>query len=349
MALSGATANVQPYVLDFAERVGARAGIRQPLKVLSGYRPGATIINSDRPSLHASGRAVDLGVYYGRTLTRLGQAALAEAGGDPRRLSFAGTVNGWEIIFNSFVGGNHFDHLHVGWEGAGVATGVDRRAPSSSSALSRQELADVWLSAGGNPRAATMAAAVALRESGGRPNARNLSKREDSRGLWQINVRAHPQWALRNLYNPRVNAQAAIAISSNGRNWSPWTTAAAARADVQGVGGTVSVERPGGESGGGLWESVRGYVPGYGWLFGKGAGAGGIFGWAEAVISAVLFFTDPLNWLRLFEVVAGFTLMFGGIAILVVEFGSKSKAAGTAASIIPAARAGTALKGATRA
>ncbi len=118
---------------------------------------------------------------------------------------------------------------------------------------------------------------------------------------------------------------------------------------------TPSVERPGGESGdGGLWGSVRGYVPGYGWLFGKGAGAGGVFGWAEALISAVLFFTDPLNWLRLFEVVAGFTLMLAGVGILVAGSLSKpdsqlGKAAGTAASIVPAARAGAALKGAMRA
>lgn len=340
MALAGATANVDPGVLSFADRVGRRAGVRQPLKVLSGYRPGATILGSDNPSLHAAGKAVDLGTYYGPTLTRLGQAALAEAGGDPRRISFAGTVNGWEIIFNSFVGGNHFDHLHIGWEGAGVA---DRRAPSSPDAqLSRQELADLWVSQGGNPRQATMAAAVAIRESGGRPRARNLSRIEDSRGLWQINTRAHLQWAVRDLYNPRVNAQAAIAISSDGSNWGPWTTAARARADVADRG-TGAVVRPGGEEGG---EGVgwKGFIPGYGWLFGRDSIGSRIGGWIGAVIELVTFIVKPLNWLRAIEVLFGFTLMLSGLVMLVVAFGSRSPTAKTVAGVVPAARVGGSLR-----
>ncbi len=54
--------------------------------------------------------------------------------------------------------------------------------------------------------------AVALAESGGNANARN-SNGEDSRGLWQINMRAQASWiGNRNLYDPATNAWAAKTV-----------------------------------------------------------------------------------------------------------------------------------------
>ncbi len=51
--------------------------------------------------------------------------------------------------------------------------------------------------------------AVALAESGGNPTSHN-SNGEDSRGLWQINMRAHASWVGdRDLYDPATNAWAA--------------------------------------------------------------------------------------------------------------------------------------------
>ena len=44
--------------------------------------------------------------------------------------------------------------------------------------------------------------------------------RSNDFGYWQING-VHGAMAT---YNPIRNAKAAIAISSNGRNWRPWTT-----------------------------------------------------------------------------------------------------------------------------
>lgn len=46
-------------------------------------------------------------------------------------------------------------------------------------------------------------------ESEGNPQARNLTMAEDSRGLFQINVRANPQYAGMDLYNPVINARIA--------------------------------------------------------------------------------------------------------------------------------------------
>jgi len=49
---------------------------------------------------------------------------------------------------------------------------------------------------------------------------------EDSRGLWQINVKAHPRYALWNLFDPQVNALAAYEIWLNAGSWRPWLNAA---------------------------------------------------------------------------------------------------------------------------
>lgn len=73
-----------------------------------------------------------------------------------------------------------------------------------------------------SPSALNVAVKVAEAESGGNTDAHNPNG-EDSRGLWQINVRAHGSpWG--NLYDPVTNARAMCDISGGGRNWGPWTT-----------------------------------------------------------------------------------------------------------------------------
>jgi hypothetical protein len=67
-----------------------------------------------------------------------------------------------------------------------------------------------------------LAAAVALAESGGNPEAVNATSREYSVGLWQINRKAHPQYSEETLRNPTENARAAYAISNGGMSWKPW-------------------------------------------------------------------------------------------------------------------------------
>lgn len=47
-------------------------------------------------------------------------------------------------------------------------------------------------------------------ESGGNPNAHALTDREDSRGLFQINIQANPKYKNLDLYNPKVNAEVAF-------------------------------------------------------------------------------------------------------------------------------------------
>jgi len=69
-----------------------------------------------------------------------------------------------------------------------------------------------------------LAAAVAMAESGGNPNAVGDQQYGGSYGLWQVNAPAHPNYDTTSLLDPTYNAHAAFDISSGGTNWQPWTT-----------------------------------------------------------------------------------------------------------------------------
>jgi LysM repeat protein len=91
-------------------------------------------------------------------------------------------------------------------------------AKKLSGNLSCSGLESLWVAAGGRKSAAFMAAEIAMAESGGRQYAHSPT---NDYGYWQINGGHGPAMAT---YNPMGNAKAAIAISSNGTNWRPWTT-----------------------------------------------------------------------------------------------------------------------------
>ena len=92
-------------------------------------------------------------------------------------------------------------------------------------ALSIREIYDAARAAGFTPQQAVTWTSIAMAESGGRPGALN-STNEYSQGLWQINVAAdearRTRWG--DLNDPRNNAEAAYAISNQGRDMRPWTT-----------------------------------------------------------------------------------------------------------------------------
>jgi len=76
-----------------------------------------------------------------------------------------------------------------------------------------------------------VAAAIAMAESGGNPNATNIVTNplpgngpERSFGLWQINTLAHPNYNESQLLDPAYNASAAFSVSSGGTNFHPWST-----------------------------------------------------------------------------------------------------------------------------
>lgn len=81
------------------------------------------------------------------------------------------------------------------------------------------QLEQIWITAGGNPIRAPMAAAIAMAESGGDPLAFNQADPSGgSRGLWQINGVHGAQSS----FDTMTNARAAVAISNNGTSWQPW-------------------------------------------------------------------------------------------------------------------------------
>lgn len=83
------------------------------------------------------------------------------------------------------------------------------------------ELKALWIKYGGAASAADTAAAVALAESGGVATASNHNTDGSiDRGLWQINSVHGSQ----STFDIPGNVKAAIAISNNGKNWSPWVT-----------------------------------------------------------------------------------------------------------------------------
>ena len=88
---------------------------------------------------------------------------------------------------------------------------------SLSGTLSCHGLEALWEQAGGAGGEAVMAASIAMAESSGQQFATGAA---GERGYWQI----HPDHGSLSTYDPLGNAKAAVAISDDGRNWTPWTT-----------------------------------------------------------------------------------------------------------------------------
>jgi hypothetical protein len=95
-------------------------------------------------------------------------------------------------------------------------------ARQASGSYTFSQIEGIWIAAGGNKLNAPMAAAIALAESGGNPNATNDNGNGSvDRGLWQINSVHGSQ----STYDVTANARAAVQISNNGSSWRPWCTA----------------------------------------------------------------------------------------------------------------------------
>ncbi len=88
---------------------------------------------------------------------------------------------------------------------------------SLSGTLSCGALEELWEQGGGSHAEAFMAAEIAMAESSGEQFATGAA---GERGYWQIN----PDHGSLSTYDPLGNAEAAVAISADGSNWTPWTT-----------------------------------------------------------------------------------------------------------------------------
>jgi hypothetical protein len=188
----------------------ASAAGRFGLHTSSGLRRGA-ITTSGNVSFHSSGDALD---EAGSPAGMMGFFRYMKAKYGPvlRELIYGpgqvGVKDGRPFNFGPALNAQHMDHVHVAFTGGnGTGDGIG-------------DIKSLWTRAGGSSSAQNMAAAVAMAESGGNPTITNRnSDGSIDRGLWQINS---VHGALSTV-DRMGNARAAIKISSNGRNWNPWT------------------------------------------------------------------------------------------------------------------------------
>lgn len=78
-----------------------------------------------------------------------------------------------------------------------------------------------------DPNNLAVCVAIAKAESGGKTDINNAGLNSDGSvdyGLWQINSVHDDKLPGQDRYDPNVNAQLMMMISSNGTNWQPWST-----------------------------------------------------------------------------------------------------------------------------
>ena len=96
-----------------------------------------------------------------------------------------------------------------------------------SGKLSAADIAGYAGNAGWSGQDQILAVAVALAESSGNPGAvgDTAITPGGSVGLWQINLKAHPELAGQDLTDPQTNANAAYSVyQAAGDSFTPWTT-----------------------------------------------------------------------------------------------------------------------------
>lgn len=180
------------------------------------------------------------------------------------------------------------------------------------------------------------ATAVALAESGGNPTITHTNTDGSiDTGLWQINSvhrRTHPSWTVAWLRDPQHNAEAMNVVSSNGSDWSAWSTfksgaykahLATARKAVDATSGH------GGPTPSNVAEVITNPVDVL-----KGVPEA-IIGSARGILDAVnrvgAWVSDPHNWTRVGFVVGGTVLVLVAASAVAAETKAGQATVGTAA------------------
>lgn len=109
----------------------------------------------------------------------------------------------------------------AGGHHAVTASGAAMSLAGGGGTLSCSGLEALWESAGGSHSAAFTAAEIAMAESAGQQySTDNNTNGSTDRGYWQINS----TWGALSTYSAAGNARAAVQISHDGTDWSPWVT-----------------------------------------------------------------------------------------------------------------------------
>ena len=111
----------------------------------------------------------------------------------------------------------HHGSVHT----AGSVASAAAMSAAGGGSLSCSGLEALWESAGGSSGTAFTAAEIARAESSGRQYASDANSNGTvDRGYWQVNS-IHGALST---YDPAGNARAAVELSGDGTNWSPWVT-----------------------------------------------------------------------------------------------------------------------------
>jgi hypothetical protein len=163
----------------------------------------------------------------------------------------------------------------------------------------------LWIANGGNKAAAPIAAAIAMAESAGDSTASNLNTNGSiDRGLWQINSVHGAQ----STFDVTGNVKAAIAISSNGTNWTPWVTfnTGAYKKFLQ---GNISPTTPPGQQ-----PTSPAQTTG---LISWPGDITDFFNNAKTFIDALLWIVNPASWLRIGSFAMGILLILAAIWLFI--------------------------------
>lgn len=158
--------------------------------------------------------------------------------------------------------------------------------------LTDQQILDAVIAAGFPASTWNTAVAVALAESGGKTDATNHNTDGSTDyGLFQINSVHADLLRTHNWQDAVDNARMALAVSSNGANWSPWVayTTQRYRAYLPRAASVTGHTTWGGDS-----QSKTGPSEGGGWA--------GITGFIGLIM-------NPHTWIRVLYVIAGYLLI----------------------------------------
>lgn len=183
-----------------------------------------------------------------------------------------------------------------------------------------------------------MAVSIALAESSGNTNAHNPKGRDDSYGLWQINMKAHTTAELgisspEALFDPLTNARAMMKISKNGTDWSPWSTYPLRAAAFLPVGTTAAATIVGSVE---ITEAAD--------ATGVGALAQVVSETVQTPVRIAKWLTEPGSWIRVAYFALGAAMVIGGVVIFARP--AVQQVASTAANVLPVGKAAKLIKGA---
>jgi hypothetical protein len=226
--------------------------------------------------------------------------------------------------------------------------------------ISQADIYTLAIGAGLTPARAKTAAAVAMAESGGDPNAHNTTGPDNSYGLWQINmkgslgparIRQLNLASADDLFSPQVNAHAMAVISHNGTNFLPWSTFTDG-AYLTHLGANVGT----GTQDAGFLQRLKDGAGGLLGLAVPGVGAlGDIGGVIKGFEKTAAWVSNSQNWVRVGYVLGGAILVIVGTTMVLRDTSAGravSGAAGGAANVATGGEAGavrTALKKESRA